>query len=149
MRTYNLTDSAGNVIAFEVSNLLLGRRGAYKVASKVPGSRVTKRPPLFGGGEEFCEFEVDGELFVISEPFGDNSRYWVGANPPQPSKAFHLVRQQFEMHHVRTISYRNAFAVALLMGTIALGFKSKEFFAQDKCLDSGGRWNTQASRCEK
>ena len=28
--------------------------------------------------EVFCEFELNGVHFQIDEPYGDNSRYWIG-----------------------------------------------------------------------
>ncbi len=27
------------------------------------------------GEDEFCEFELEGQTFVVYEPFGDSSRY--------------------------------------------------------------------------
>ena len=83
MKTYDLKDKDGRVFAFEVSNFLLTRGGLCCLISRVSGCRVTRRPTPFmrwaaQEDEQFCEFEVDGVLFVAWEPWGDNSRFWVG-----------------------------------------------------------------------
>jgi hypothetical protein len=83
MKTYDLKDEAGRVIAFEVGNLLLTRGGACRLVRRIPGCRVIRWFSLFmrwsvEENEVFCEFEVDGLLFVIMEPWGDSSRFWVG-----------------------------------------------------------------------
>jgi hypothetical protein len=82
----DLHDQHGTVYAFEVSSGI-GRRHACAVASRIPGSRILTEPTRvswFTDADDFCRFEVDGQVFVISEPFGDNSRYWIGPEPPAP-----------------------------------------------------------------
>lgn len=92
MRTFPLFDKNGRLFAFEIGNLLIGRRGVCKVVERIKGPTLTRRPKLFSWPREdvFCEFAVDGESFVAVEPFGDNSRYWIGPNParwvPQTEK---------------------------------------------------------------
>jgi hypothetical protein len=34
--------------------------------------------------DHFCAFSVDGVLFLIIEPFGDNDCYWIVAEEPDP-----------------------------------------------------------------
>ena len=85
------------MFAFEVANILLRRRGACSVVKQIPGARITRRPKLFSWFREddFCEFEIDGITFVISEPFGDNSRYWIGPKPPRWVPQLAVVRETF------------------------------------------------------
>src|SRR5476649_1521077 len=65
---------------FEVWNTTLSRGRACRIASRVPGARVIRRPRLSRWSPyPFCEFEVDSVHFLIIEPFGDNSRYWIVA----------------------------------------------------------------------
>jgi hypothetical protein len=45
--------------------------------------------------EQFCEFEVEGQRFVIEEPYGDNSRYWIGPEPPAWCEQIGVVRDAF------------------------------------------------------
>jgi len=47
--------------------------------------RIVRRPKFLSWlrESEFCQFEVEGITFVVEEPFGDNSRYWIGPRPPR------------------------------------------------------------------
>ncbi|MEJ7809548.1 MAG: hypothetical protein WKG32_03940 [Gemmatimonadaceae bacterium] len=97
MRIYDVTDSDGRAFAFEVSNLLLGRRAACRMASRIAGARIVRRPRAFSWLREapFCEFEVTGVRFEIEEPLGDSSRYWIGPVPPRPVTELASVREAF------------------------------------------------------
>jgi hypothetical protein len=97
MRTYDLQDAQGRIFAFEVANAGIGRRGAVAIVRTIPGVRIVRSPRPFSGfrEEEFCEFEVNGRRFVIMEPFGDNSRYWVGPEPAVWCEETGLVREAF------------------------------------------------------
>lgn len=83
VRVYELRDASGRVFAFEVD--ASGRRGVTAVARAIPGTRVTKAPRFLSWFREevFCEFELGGVKFEIWEPFGDNSRYWIGPSDHQ------------------------------------------------------------------
>jgi hypothetical protein len=98
MKVYDLHDKAGRAFAFEIPNVLLGRKGACRVVRKIPGVRVLKSPKPFSWSrqEVFCEFEVSGQRFQIWEPFGDNSRYWIGPEPPEYTEVIGVVRHAFE-----------------------------------------------------
>ena len=64
---------------------------------RIPGYHVLRRPKLFSyfREDEFCEFEVEGMKFVVWEPYGDNSRYWIGPQPPRWVPQIAQVRQAF------------------------------------------------------
>lgn len=91
--------SDGALISFEVNNLVIGRRGAWRIARTIPGARMITRPPVpvFGwfGPDAFCRFRIDSTEFVIEEPYGDNSRYLICANPPSPVPELSTVREAF------------------------------------------------------
>jgi hypothetical protein len=93
---HDLRGEDGRLYAFEVSSVI-GRRRACAVASRIPGATVLTRPQRFsfGGPDEFCRFEVDGQLFVMWEPFGDNSRYWIGPEPATWCPQVERVREAF------------------------------------------------------
>ena len=93
MRVYDLKDAGGRVFAFEVSNFMLGRRGVRRVVRRIPNARVLS---FRGRAEEFCEFEVEGTKFVAWEPWNDNSLYWIGPKPPEPTPHLSKVREAFE-----------------------------------------------------
>lgn len=97
MRTHDLTDSAGRLIAFEVSNALLSRHRAQRILRKIPGVTIRRRqrPYQLRSEEHFCEFSLGGRCFVISEPWGDSSRFWIGQRPPEPSAELESLRAHF------------------------------------------------------
>jgi hypothetical protein len=97
MVIHDLRDEDGRVFAFEIDNLLIGRRGVCKVVESIPNARVVERPRLFARSQVcvFCVFEINGITFVAEEPFGDNSRYWIGAEPPRWVPEIELVRAAF------------------------------------------------------
>jgi hypothetical protein len=41
MKTFELRDKEGHLYAFEVNNVLLGRRGLLRVVRTIPGVRIT------------------------------------------------------------------------------------------------------------
>jgi hypothetical protein len=86
MKVYDLKDAEGRVFAFEVDNIVLGRRGLCRVIRKIPGATLLRQPVRFLSWfreSEFCEFEMNGVRFSADEgPWGDDSRYWVGPKPP-------------------------------------------------------------------
>src|SRR5712691_7070400 len=97
MKIHDLSSEEGRVFAFEVGNLFLGRRLFCRLVSGIPGARLLRTPRIFtrGGEDEFCEFEIEGVTFVGWEPWGDNSRYWVGPKPPRWVPQLTTVREAF------------------------------------------------------
>jgi len=80
MKIYGIPSSSDRFAAFEIDNGRIGRRGACRVVRSIPGAMLLKEPVLLSWFREdvFCKFQVGNQLFEIEEPFGDNSRYWVG-----------------------------------------------------------------------
>jgi hypothetical protein len=74
-----------------------GRHGACRIARRIPGARVVRSQRRFASSNRdgFCEFELDGVTFIIEEPFGDNSRYWIGPNPAHYMAQTAVVRDIF------------------------------------------------------
>ena len=103
MRVYDLKDGQGRVFAFEIENLLISRHGVCSVVETIPSAVVIERPRRFllvspVTPEEFCEFELEGQRFRAWEPFGDNSRYWIGPEPPKWCPQLDGVRKAFVAH---------------------------------------------------
>jgi hypothetical protein len=102
MTVYDLKDADGRVFAFEVDNITLGRDGLCRVVSTIPGATLRRRPVRFLSWfreSTFCEFELDGLLFSADEGlWGDDSRYWVGPEPPRWVPQLEAVRQAFLDH---------------------------------------------------
>jgi hypothetical protein len=96
MKTYDIRTDQGQVIGFEINNTFVGRWRACRAARDIPGSRIIRWPRRWAlNDDEFCEFELNGSRFVIVEPFGDNSRYWIVSDPPAPEPVVAEVRASF------------------------------------------------------
>ena len=97
MKTYELLDENGRLSAFEISNTETDRRGVCRIVQSIAGAKLIRKPKWFSWfrEEEFCEFEVDGEKYVAWEPYGDNSRYWVGPDPARHLPQTQKVRDAF------------------------------------------------------
>jgi hypothetical protein len=104
MRIYDLNDKDGRLVAFEIGNIWISRRGVEKVVRSIPDATVVR-----GVGREswvdilswwkrdeyFCEFDLRGTRFVAWEPWGDSSRYWIGPEPARPTPEVATVRDAF------------------------------------------------------
>jgi hypothetical protein len=113
---YDVKDADGRVFAFEIENSSLGRRGVCKVLARIPGCRLARRPRFLSWlrEAEFCQFEMDGIPFVVDEPFGDNSRYWIGPRPPRCVPQIVAVRQAFVEKSVPSPWVRGTIVVLFL-----------------------------------
>ena len=83
MKTYPILKEDGRLRAFEITSAWLTFRPIYKVLRGVEGVTDIKRNWF---NEDRITFSYHSELFVINEPWSDNSRYWVGPKDPNTSK---------------------------------------------------------------
>ncbi len=107
MKTIELRNDNDIVTGFSVGSARLTRWGIPLLVRSIPGGRVVRkqRPFRLAGPDDFCEFVVDGKTFLVIEPFGDNSEYWVVSEPPESHCAtLAKVRHAFE-------SYRGLFGL--------------------------------------
>ena len=137
MKTYDLLDEGGRLCAFEVSVSETDRRGICRVVESIPGAKLTRKPKLFSWfrEEEFCEFEVDGEKYVAWEPYGDNSRYWIGPDPARWLPQTQRVRDSFDAIGASRLFRWLGFILGAFL--IAVGI---QIFANE----SSGSWLLQA-----
>lgn len=82
MQTYEIRNSEGQLIAFEVPNLLLSRKKISEIISRIPNVEITRKPKFFSSlcEEEFCEFKIENSGYIVWEPFGDSSRYHIACS---------------------------------------------------------------------
>ena len=80
MITYPIKDESGSLRAFEVDNVYIGVGGIRKLLSEKDGVSDLRARKLFAGGDDEFRlgFNYFGRSFLVVEPFGDNSRYWIG-----------------------------------------------------------------------
>lgn len=149
MRTYPLSDADGVPHAFEVDCGFLTRGQACKIAESISGAVIIRRSRLFRDTDDFCEFKIGDDAFVIEEPCGDNSRYWIGLRDAKGTDSLGVVRRAFEAHESWRQPLANFFVVAVVLGAIWSAVNLQKFIAQDRCLDSGGRWEYKNSSCTR
>lgn len=100
MRTFDIVDPEGRLLAFEVSTFLLSRRGIVRLLAGISGVRLVKTGRLPAPSEdEFCEFECGLSRFAVWEPFGDSTRFHVGPKPMAWTSEISLIREQFQKSH--------------------------------------------------
>jgi len=97
MRTYpSQRESDGRVTAFEIENVYASPGTIARILRGIDSvSDVRKRRPFSAFDEFHIRFCFRGVECVVWEPFGDNSRYWIGPrNVPEPLDLT-LVEQAF------------------------------------------------------
>ena len=100
MQTAELRNDTGIVSGFSVGSALLTRWGVTRIVQSIPGARLVRKQQSFrlAGPDDFCEFVVDGKTFLVIEPYGDNSRFWVVADPEPQCPPLVKVRHAFERY---------------------------------------------------
>lgn len=79
MNTYPITDETGHPFAIEVDVAYCSVRNLAKTIASVDGvTDVKVCKPFSGEGDVRAKFRYQGDEFIVVEPFGDNSRYWIG-----------------------------------------------------------------------
>lgn len=79
MRTFPIDNANGALRAFEVEQVFLTRKSLRNLVASVRGVASVETPRAADGDREIrLRFELDGEMFEVWEPHGDNSRYWIG-----------------------------------------------------------------------
>jgi hypothetical protein len=87
LRTYPLTDNSGAIYAFEVGNALLSPREIARLVKSTLGASITAGPNGYASADDMrLRFHYAGTEFEVFEPFGDNSRYWIGPAGEKPAR---------------------------------------------------------------
>jgi hypothetical protein len=91
MAVHDIRDKDGRVFAFEVDNLFLSREKVRRIIESIHGVGAISSQKE----EVFLKFDVEGRHFEVWEPFGDNSRYWIGPEPAEWCEPIDRVRAAF------------------------------------------------------
>ena len=79
MTTYSILDSAERLLAFEIENVYLTVSKAAALLQSVDGVSDIERRQLFRKPMDVhIRFRFRGVPFIVWEPYGDSSRYWIG-----------------------------------------------------------------------
>ena len=79
MNIFPISKDGELAIAFELENIYISRKSIAKILKRIDGvADVHLRGHLGSSDEIRIEFKYMGRDFIVWEPYGDNSRYWVG-----------------------------------------------------------------------
>jgi hypothetical protein len=79
MKTYPVIQDGSDPFAFEIDHVYLSRRTIARLLEKIEGVTEVHLGGRFGSPDDVrIEFKCQGHDFIVMEPFGGNSRYWVG-----------------------------------------------------------------------
>ena len=82
MKTYPILSKDGSrTFAFEVDNIYIAPAAAAHLLAEVDGvTDVALRKMFSKSSDIHVEFKFLGQPYIVWEPYGDNSRYWIGPN---------------------------------------------------------------------
>jgi hypothetical protein len=96
MQTYPISDKEGvRSPIFQIENAYIGPATVAKLLAQVNGVSDVRRRKMFAKSSDVhIEFQYLGRPYIVWEPFGDNSRYWIGpadmvAGAPDVAKLEH------------------------------------------------------------
>ena len=79
MKTFPAYDAAkGALVSFDVEVPDVSLKRIEAMLRDLPRVTGVRRKPWFSGDEFRITFDYDGRGCVVWEPFGDNSRYFIG-----------------------------------------------------------------------
>ena len=121
MKTYPINSESGDELAFEIENAYIGTRKIAALLANVSGVTDVCRRRLFSSSDDVhLQFRFHGYEFVVWEPYGDNSRYWVGPkNEKERPKYVNELRAAFEY-------YKPPFLIHILGDVITLNFRFRK-----------------------
>lgn len=115
MKVYELGSPGDRPYAFEVNTWSLSGRALRRILESVAGvTDVRLTASLLSRDENRAYFRFHGVPFVVWEPFGDNSRYWIGPDSqdvPAPDLG-PLIRAFRDSKHTRWHGWGLSVAVA-------------------------------------
>jgi|CXWL01.1.fsa_nt_gi hypothetical protein len=123
MKTYPTVDEkSGLTLAFEIENIYVNISNIARTLSNVDGvASVRVRRPFSKWEEIHIWFKYLNHDCVVLEPFGDNSRYWIGSmNPKEATLDMGKVENVFKQ-------YRPPFIRELIGDILSLRIFSRLF----------------------
>jgi len=103
MRTFPIKDGVGNVFAFEIPAQFLGWRLARRLRDVAGVSDVRPRRWWVGSPDVHIRFRYHDREYIVWEPFGDNSRWWIG---PDDENSPHIPLDELERAISRPVWFR-------------------------------------------
>ena len=118
MKTYKLSREDGSSLGFEIENIYITRQKTATLLKKIDGVSDVQFCKLFSQGNDVrITFKYLEKECIVWEPYGDNSRYWIGSNNENEVIDFSLIENAFA-------SYKPPFLVRLLGDLVSFKFLS-------------------------
>lgn len=118
MRAHGLNREDGRLFAFEIENAYIRPIKIASLLGEVDGvSNISLRKPFSSSSDVQLEFEYRGEDFIVWEPYGDSSRYWIGPKEDGDAVDINSLVKAFE-------EYQPPIIAKIVGDLITLNFKS-------------------------
>lgn len=120
MKTYSMFNEKGEQIpVFQIDNIYVSNSRVARILSQINGVSDLRVRKLFAKWEEIhIWFRYRDRNFVVWEPYGDNSRYWLGPNDDRDANVdIKEIQAAFE-------TYKPPFVVKILGDLVSLNFRS-------------------------
>jgi hypothetical protein len=112
MKTYPIKDATGKLVAVEVDMVFCPLRDLVRTIAAAEGVTEAKaRRPFSSVGDIRATFRFHGDEFAVVEPFGDNSRYWIG--PVSDSKKPDISQIESQLRSYAPSIFRRIFGAVL------------------------------------
>lgn len=120
MKTYPLKDQNEFQFGFEIENVYISLKKIVNLLSTIDNVSNIRQRRLFDfTNENLIEFDYMGDRFIVFEPFGDNSRYWICPYQKSNRKVdITRIENVFEQYHPPIIN-------KLLGDLISLNFRKQ------------------------
>jgi hypothetical protein len=94
------TSPDGRLIAFEIENVYIGAVAVARLLKQIASVTDVKRRRLFSSnGDVHVRFKHKGHSCIVWEPYGDNSRYWIGPEDPDaPTVSLQDIAKVFDAY---------------------------------------------------
>lgn len=126
MDTYRtLGNSADGCRAFEIDNIYISLSTIACLIKRVAGVSNVQARKLFRSDQRdvHVTFNYNGKKFIVWEPYGDSSRYWIGPDDTDTSIEIVEIENVFKQHKPRIL--RRLLGDILMLRPIA-GLRPRE-----------------------
>ena len=100
VETFPIKDKDNQIFAFELENVYISPKTIAGILQRTDGVREVRRNPiLFHSNDVYINFTYKNKNYIVWEPFGDSSRYWIG---PDSHSGGHedisIIEKNFQSH---------------------------------------------------
>ncbi len=118
MNTHPLMLENGTIYAFELENIYIQPRRIATILAEASGvSHIKLRKPFSSSSDTHVEFKYHGKDFLVWEPYGDSSRYWIGPVNESDEMDVSSLENCFKQYDIPIV-------IKFLGDLISLNFKS-------------------------